>query len=153
MSLRFDQIYYFVRRKLAEDIIQELINWISSQDISLWGEDKPRSLHRDMTVLALYKDLYAVGYCRLASDINFGYRITHKSLHHNVSVLRLFFEKWAVSKFILGDQNAWNAEARRCAFRTEVQDSNLWIDSTDFPLQRASRTNSNPQSRTRWSSQ
>jgi hypothetical protein len=42
---------------------------------------------------------------------------------------------WAKSQLVLGTSRDWNNAVRNCGLKGVVKDVNLWMDSTDFPLE------------------
>jgi hypothetical protein len=53
----------------------------------LWGQNKGTGFLSKSVVLALYKDMYAVGYCKLKEQIANWYSPTEKTLSHNTQVI------------------------------------------------------------------
>ena len=61
----------------------------------LWGLDQSRDYERKTLVLALYKDLFAVGYDRVISSVDVGFKLRSKTLRHNTKIIRKILAEWS----------------------------------------------------------
>ena len=87
-----------------------------------------------MVLLTLYKNLYGNGFHHIADEIDFHYKLTEHSIRHNIPLVRNVLSGWANGEITLGNLHDWKAAARHGNFGELVQDSNLWIDSSDFKI-------------------
>jgi len=125
-------IQAFVRSKIGRDNLNHLAHYVHLASPKLWGESRPDNFETIATEIALFKDLKAVGYTRLAVMLRRWLPTNHKSLQHNQKVLRRIFKRWAASQIKLGTLEERLAAARRLKLKNPVEGVTLWIDSTDI---------------------
>lgn len=82
----------------------------------------------------MFHELTDIGYKKLHKDISFGYYMNHNSMRRNMQVIRKLLGKWGRSNIVLGDLDAWKAAAADCNLEPLVQDTVLWMDSSDFKV-------------------
>ena len=87
-----------LRRLIGQEIVTSLAHFASIKEVKLWGEDRPSDFELIAVELALFKDLTAVGYCRLAQNVRRWLKTTPKSLLHNQRVLCRIFKQWITMK-------------------------------------------------------
>jgi hypothetical protein len=90
-----------------------------------------------MVALAIYKDIEGIGYQKLNRSISFGFHINAKSLDHNVRAVRRISRVWSEQQLKLGRLRDWTSAASTTHQSEVLGIVHLWIDSSDFPLQRA----------------
>jgi len=134
MHILFHQMREEVEEHVSDEVINSMLSYLSKLEITLWGMEKPRNFLRDMLVTMLYKDLKNIGVVKLHEGVCYGYKVSKNSLMHNTDVIREKLYGWAKEQIVLGNKNTWNAAARNSSLGNQVKDTNLWIDSTDFPL-------------------
>jgi hypothetical protein len=64
LNLKRYQVRTKLLRRLSQPILESMIQHLKGADLDpdLWGEEKPESFTHDAVVLAMYKDVFAVGY-------------------------------------------------------------------------------------------
>ena len=134
-TLSYLQIQEELFSRISESQVKELIIFIQAQNPILWGEQQPRNFVSNMVTLVLYKDAFKIGYQKLVKRVKLSYKITHKSLQHNAEVLRLLMKEWSKKHITLGSESDWNQAVHNCGFKGEIKNANLWMDSTDIPLE------------------
>jgi hypothetical protein len=134
-ALSYDQVKNQLFQRIPENVVSDIKKFVLKNPPSLWGEQQPRHFLRHMVTLSLYKDAYKVGYQRLVKSVNLNFKITHKSLQKNIERIRRVMKLWAKSQLVLGTSRDWNNAVRNCGLKGVVKDVNLWMDSTDFPLE------------------
>jgi len=135
LDLKRHQVRTKVLRRISLPILESMTQYVKEAALDLWGEQKPDSFIDDAVLLAMYKDIFAVGYKRLADDVSFGYKIADKSLRHNTQHIRRCLATWAEQHVQREDLAAWKHHARNLGLPKEVATANLWMDSTDIKLQ------------------
>ncbi len=80
-----------VDNAVGAEVLQDIVQFISRQEVTLWGSHKPRYFLQATLRLALYYDLEEVGYCGLTHFRDLPCLINHKSLYCNVTVLLLLY--------------------------------------------------------------
>lgn len=129
------QVRNKVKAKVGEELLDELVEYVKDDEPNLWGEQQPPDhFQEDMVLLTIYKDMTGDGFEKLEKDIDFGYKITHQSLHHNIQVLRDVLREYALENMKVGTLHAWKKAAKKCGLGAQVQDANLWMDSTDIRI-------------------
>jgi len=107
-------------------------------DFPLWGEEKGRHFEVQTFYLTLYKDVHDCGYSKLGGLTRHFYNANHKSLEHNIIVMRQALVKWSTNKqIVLGNLSDWTKEARNLKAPKGFEKVVLWWDSTDCPRYKA----------------
>lgn len=128
----------FVRKKIGQATLAECTNFVKENENhygSFWGMEMPRQHLADMVLLSFLKDLTGQGYKSIIEDIDFKYKITHKSLKHNVQKVRRTLFDWAINQIQVGNLTEWKQAARTTGLKSRVKYANVWFDSTDFRTQ------------------
>lgn len=129
-----------IKRKVDKTIgaatHKEIINFVRANPPKLWAAIKPRNILERNVTLTLYKDIKGIGYKKLHNIADIGFTWTHKCLNHNIQVLRKVIAKWAETKIKLGFEEEWNVAARHVSTDSILKSPNLWIDSSDWALQK-----------------
>ena len=137
-----------VHPKVPQNTVHSLVEFIAHRQPTMWGQESPSTTHahiQDMIYLWLYKDIEGIGYQNLAKIIRFPYKITHKSLRHNIQLIRALAALWALEYIHVGMPEEWNQAASQCHLNVQLRDTNLWMDSTDFPISgKCSMSKKNP---------
>ena len=76
-----------VEAKLKKTTIKELTTYMKKKEISLWGQDKGKKFEDDCLLLALYHDLYGIGYNKIEQEIKNWRPLSAKSIRHNTSCI------------------------------------------------------------------
>lgn len=134
-SLTYNQAKQELFQRIPESIVLSIQKFIVEKDPKLWGEQKPRKFVEHMVVLVLYKDVFKIGYQQVCRRVNLEYNVTHKSLQKNAERLRPLMKQWAKVHVILGSLTDWKQAARNCGLTGDVKSANMWMDSTDIPLE------------------
>lgn len=119
-------------KRIPATIVKEIINYVCEKNTSLWGEEQGRDFTPRCVILALYKDVYKIGYTALYKSVKKWLGCCEKSLRHNTRVLRRVFKEWAKTKIFLGDLASWRRRAVRRNFTGFVEGACLWFDSFDL---------------------
>ena len=61
----------------------------------LWGLDQSCDYVRKTLVLALYKDLFAIGYDRIIASVDVGFQLHSKTLRHNTKIIQKILAEWS----------------------------------------------------------
>jgi hypothetical protein len=133
--LSYKQVKVQLFERIPQSVVSNIQLFVDKNSPTLWGEKQPRQFLKHMVILAHYKDAFKVGFQRLVKNIDFGYKITHKSLQKNIERLRPVIKRWAQTQLNLGTVHDWNQAVRNCGLQGEVKEANMWMDSTDFPLE------------------
>jgi len=134
MSLSYQEVKKSVHKKIPPKIVKDLLDYLKSFNLPLWGQRRPRDFVNKMVYISLYKDLEKVGCNQLEKLLSPSIRWNHKTLLHNCKVLRGFFAEWGKSKIVQGTLPEWKRIAAGCGLDGPVAKTNLWIDSTDIAL-------------------
>jgi hypothetical protein len=130
------QFQDLVHERLDARAVKEVIEFTKSKAIYFWGEVRPRDVEKDWIMIALFKDLYHVGYTKLALEIKDFVKTSSRAICHNVELARKVMNEWAETVIKLGTVAEWKAISRNCHLTGECKDANLWMDSSDFPIKR-----------------
>lgn len=128
------QIKHSVEARIQASTLSELEQEVHDAKLSLWGEDKPEEFEKMCLYITLWKDLTAKGYCQIQRRTHAWLKLTTKSIAHNTQLIRNALKPWAMRQIQLGDSTDWKNAASATRFSKLIKDTNLWIDSTDFPL-------------------
>jgi hypothetical protein len=85
----------------------------------------------------MYKMITAEGNTRLEQMLQMqpNLKYKHHTLWNNMNQVHKLIYEWAKTKINLGNAEEWNAAAANRLFQEPFADTNLWIDSSDFPVQ------------------
>ena len=87
---------------------------------------------RKTLVLALYKDLFAIGYDRIIASVDVGFQLRSKTLRHNTKIIRKILAEWSRKQIVNEGRTKWDVHQLMLPHRKELHDVNLLIDSSDF---------------------
>jgi len=93
----------------------------------------------EVIILALYHDLFNVGYDQLIEETFSWYHASSKTLQHNTKLIRLTAGDWGKRRIHLGKLADWKAARRRVSLKKGVEDVSLWLESMDAPMEGKSR--------------
>jgi hypothetical protein len=110
--------------------------FVEAQGVSLQGEQQPENYIEDSLYILLYHDISTRGYNKVVKMISRWYPNKHNALRINCQRLRLALSEWATTKFRLGTLDEWIQAAANTRPNSHPQNVNIWVDSTDFQLQR-----------------
>lgn len=112
----FRQLQRKIIQRLGRDLVQSVISFVRARSPKLWGEDQPPWYLEAYVLVTILKDLEGVGKDRLASEFrrsSLGFRVNHKTLLHNIEVLRPILADWASGQIKLGNWRQWDLAAQR----------------------------------------
>ena len=136
--LRQRQIEAIVHNSIQPGICHDIIKFVDDAEPSLQGEKRPETVHewyRDMTYLCLYHVITGHGFNQIAFDLEYPYMINHNSLGYNIMSIRKVLGDWGAAKIKPGNLAAWKLAASDCNLPPSVNDTLLWIDSTDVQIE------------------
>lgn len=134
MRLNPRELAAAVGRRIHERTLQPLLRYVKAQNPTLWGQGKKGRFVHNTILLALYKDLYRVGYQQLFRRVDHWYPTSHQTLRLNTQRLRPLFKKWAITRIRLGTLDEWKEAVRGEKLKGEFKVICLWLDSSDFRL-------------------
>jgi len=123
-----------LKTRIKINTINEIVQFARAKKPKLWAKNRPVSFIKKSVYMALYKDLYGIGYEKLQREFKGIIDVAKKSIIHNVQHLRTILKEWGKSKVQLGTLADWNASVKHHKFKKQVAGVNLWIDSTDFAM-------------------
>jgi len=124
-----------VLSKLKRRVFLEILYFLVKEDILLWGQKQGRNYIKKCLALALYKDLFAVGYDRLHQLVYAWHRVGVKTLQHNTKWIREKTAQWGKQRIALGSLSDWNCAARSLQLKKKYATICLWIDSFDIAME------------------
>jgi hypothetical protein len=132
-----------VQQQIPEVIISEIIEFVKSHDpgFHLWGRTKENFIS-DFVYIYCFKLIECDGNQELEHKLHLegNEYISHNSLDHNLKIMHSIIYTWANNKITPGNEREWNLAAKNRQLPEEFQDINLWIDSSDFPLEKSKET-------------
>ena len=78
---------------------------------SLWGVEKPPSFLEATMCYTIYADLHRCGINRLRGKFDLGFRLSNKSVDHNIRKMRKVLATWGDNHVVLGAAHAWDHAA------------------------------------------
>jgi hypothetical protein len=138
--MEYEVIKNKVISTLGENTFKNILQFAKNENLSLWGEQKPRNFLEINLVLTIYKDLTGMGYNNIINNISLNFNLNHKSFQHNAKSLRVVLAKWGKSTIQLGMIQDWKAAVRDVDLDPLLTNACLWMDSSDFPKQRRGKT-------------
>ena len=122
---------------IPPNIFQTMLRHVRSANLEFWGMKKPRCFVRVMLLATIHHDSTLMGYQRFLRRFQLPFHISDKSLAHNIRLVRATLASWAKENIEIGDWRDWNAAAREIEVPEDLKGTNLWMDSTDVPIQKA----------------
>ncbi len=119
---------------MKDKSLKALTSRLQKEKLHLWGLKKGSLFISNSVLVALYKDLFGVGYCELRSQVGSWLKITEKSLSNNQKKLRDVFANWGKEQINSRGYSDWENAKRKVTFRKSVINLQLFIDSSDFKL-------------------
>ena len=116
MSLSRVALEAAVRRKIPQVPLRSITTFVCSRNPQLWGSKRTSNYVRDCTLLALYKDLYSVGYSALFNRIKRWMPTSTQSLQHNTKIICTLLAKWGKKRITLGTLRDWQRAAANQPF-------------------------------------
>lgn len=134
-GIQYPSVQEQVHRVVKKKVVKSIVKYLKEANPTLWGMNKPRHFLKKSIYLAIYKDITSKGYMKLASETKTWLGISHKSIAKNTRVIRKFLGLWGKEKIQLGTVSIWNSKVRNSVFKSPLENVNLWIDSSDLPLE------------------
>ena len=98
----------------------------------LWGQEQCDDFVRKMVILALYKDLFSVGFECITKTVDVGFKFRSKALRHNTKLIRKILAEWSEKQILNEGRRVWDKNCDLLPRRKGLHDVNLLIDSSDF---------------------
>jgi hypothetical protein len=133
MPLTLETVKLRVVGLIGAEIVDEIITFVVSNNINLWGGDGSRLYCENWMYFVIYRDIEDAP-VNTYNAIEHIHTVGHTTIRHNISTLRECLLRWARNVIVLGSQSDWNAVVRDAKFPTKFTAVNLWIDSIDFPI-------------------
>ena len=120
--------------------MDDMETFLKKSKPTLWAKKQGRGFLKKSLYVTLYKDMYAKGYNTLEHAIKSMYKVSVRSLRHNVKVLRRHLHQWGRSKITRGNLSDWERAASGVKRQKYTKNVVLTMDSTDFRLAGKSTT-------------
>ncbi|KAG2375136.1 hypothetical protein C9374_010140 [Naegleria lovaniensis] len=121
-----------VLSKISKKTLETLNDEINKKKLPLWGLAKDQNFENDCLLIALYHDLFGVGYHKIESEVLSFLKISAKSIRHNTKIIRQSIQDWCDAQIVLGSCSDWNQAAQMLGKTEKKIEINLWINSSDF---------------------
>ncbi len=79
-----------VKTRMKEKSLKALTSRVQKEKLHLWDLKKGSRFISHSVLVALYKDLFGVGYCELRNQVGSRLKITEKSLSNNQKKQKIF---------------------------------------------------------------
>ena len=99
----WEELYDVVRSKVPHNIVGQMLAYLRQKPPRLWGEQQPPEYLEHALWLALYKDLMNIGCNKLEALCTTFKRAPHKTLAHNIEVIREHLYEWAKGTRYIGE--------------------------------------------------
>lgn len=101
--------------RLGKRTYKSMLHFITRKRPSLWGLEKPGHFLESSLCITLYMDLYRCGVNKMVQKTknSLGFKLSNKSVHHNVNAIRQLLAKWGARNIQLRSNRAWNRTAGR----------------------------------------
>jgi hypothetical protein len=123
-----------VLRRMSSRTLHRIQKFVRTSNPQLWGTKRSRNYVGDCTLVALFKDLFAVGYSNLFMKIKKWMPTSHNSLQHNTKLIRGLLAEWGKKRILLGTLQDWEEAAQYQQFPKDINNIHLWLDTTDLRL-------------------
>jgi len=99
------------------------------------GKRQREAFVRKNLYAALFRDIYGWGYNDLSKEFRNWLGIAGPTLSHNTKLIRKEIGEYFSQFISIGTRSEWDRRASRLSKSKELADVNLFIDSSDFPLE------------------
>lgn len=127
-----------VRRSVVAGIganaYTSILHYCTASNMQLWCESPGRGFVRKSVLLALYKDIKAIGYTQLVAKVKTWYPGSTHSLKHNTKELRKYFAAWAQQYIQMGTIHEWKEAVKYISVPDCIKHACLLMDSVDLRL-------------------
>ena len=138
MPLLFREVIEEVHKNVPQTVMDEFLIHLNGEynkkKLNLWGKEKSRSFIKKCLYIGFYHDIKSIGYSKLASSTSSWLKLPGPTIDHNLKQIRKALHDHVLSKMQYGSASEWDRRANRVEKSNELEDVNLWCDSTDFPL-------------------
>jgi len=139
MILQFRHLTAKVHSHIPEKVVllclTDFKETVNREKTKLWGQNKKTTAVRNYFYLALYHDITCTGYNELSISVKNWFKTSGNSIRVNTKRIREFMYYWSEQYIEIGDSQDWNNAASVIKTKKELEEVNLWIDSTDFNLE------------------
>jgi len=135
------EVHKRVKKDTIEKFISILNNLNNKKYLKFWGTEKGRGFIKKVVYAGFFHDLYKWSYNDVAKACKSFLKIAGSSLAHNHQLVRKTLYEYCLKKIEVGEVTEWNKNARNIPKSNSFSDVNLWIDSSDFPIAGANKTN------------
>ena len=140
MIILKSSLFSVVTKAIGKNLKEEIQQFVESKELNLWGTKKGNEYTKIHVNLCLYKDMNNIGYYSLWKQIKDWYGNSHKSLCHNIKLVRVALKQWAKSVVTIGNLRIWKDVSAQVSKIAVLKKVNLWMDSSDFALKGKSIT-------------
>lgn len=136
MPFTFKEIKQKVVSVLGQESYDAMLHYLQGQEFHLWGRQQPEGFVEKNMALVFYKHITHLGYQHILKDIKFAnFKLNHKSLQTNSYKILKILAEWSEDQIKLGHLRDWNRAAEDVVRPGKLKNVNLWMDSSDFPLE------------------
>ena len=132
MEITYKDVKTVTHSTIGARTFRSVFQFVDAKEPSTWGAQKPRGFLRKSLYLAVYHDITFTGYKKLSAATRDWHTISAHSLNNNSQTLRTVCGEWGDEHIELGSLSEWRAAARHADLPREVQNTLLWVDSSDF---------------------
>lgn len=129
-----------VLSRMKDTTLHSIMTFIKKKKPNLWGLQQPKGFVQDTVLITLYRDMHAIGYHTLMTELRNWVPCSYHSIRHNTQRVRRLLGKWGRKQILLGTKEEWEEAATEVSLGGEVKRTCLWMDSTDFRLVGKSNT-------------
>lgn len=134
MTKSYKEIKECVHKRVRKTVMTNILRNVMKRKPRFWGLKKKRNWESKTVYLAVYKYMYAVGYNALLKEIKKWYDVGPITLSTNIKRALKVTKEWSISNIKRGNASSWTIAARNTYFPKCIQDTVLWMDSSDFRL-------------------
>ncbi len=136
MTLTYKEIRDMVELRVKKRTIDLMVKFLKNRGVKLGGHQQPITFIRRSVYLQLYKDCYHVSFSLLSAQTKLWYTVNHKTLDKNIKKVREELYLWGKSQVTPGSLSEWENAIKKVKIPKQVQNTCLWIDSTDCQVER-----------------
>ena len=133
-----------IRTKVQHGVMENLIAFFKQNDCGykLWKRANDNFIE-DQCYKFIFKMLTATGDEKFDADLHpqNEFRISQSTLNNNFKVCHLIILAWVRTKIVLGSAAQQNKAVAYRKFSDALETVNIWMDSSEFPMQFTSENN------------
>lgn len=111
-AMDFATLRNSIIQRVTQRVYASMWRYVRDHPTKLWGTEKPACFLEAVMCYTVYTDLHRCGINRLRGKLNLGFRLSNKSVDHNLRAMRKVLAGWGDTHVVLGAAAVWRHGAK-----------------------------------------